>query len=215
MRQFGITLTARLRHAALLKAARAAGSQRALAGAIGINEQTLGQWINLRRLPKRMDPKTKKRIEQRLFEFTQQTWDELFPPQLCEATEFLNRPPVLECTKHVSLNLLAADHQSLLAPPAECEIIEVDAQTVRRRKIREAMNHLRWRERMVLNAYYGLGRRGPMKQVDMARKMHLSKARIYQLLHQAEYIIARVLRGTPGFSDLMECLDAKVTKPEN
>ena len=49
--RFGITITAKMKHAALWAAAKRMGGQSGLARAIGFSEQSVSRWCNLRGYP--------------------------------------------------------------------------------------------------------------------------------------------------------------------
>ncbi len=168
---FGITLTSKLKHAALYAAAKKCGSQSALAKTLEVRQTQIGDWSNLKNVPPFMKgtqgeitptpywPKDRiKKLEKALFDLTGQTLQELFPVELCTNKAFLDAVKETEQTRHFEVSRLAYScDKSLLLPSAAEEAAENDLWEYRRSQIAKVLKTLSYREREIIKLRYGLG----------------------------------------------------------
>ena len=174
MEKFGITLTAKLRHAALWEAVKKCGSQSALAKQLGISASEIGLWINLKRVP---SEKCGKVVEKALYELTGQTLDELFPKELRENTEFLQHEKSLEVTREVETRMLGCQAaERLLLPGADVEAIgNLDREELGE-ALKKALETLSYREREIIKM-----RLSGMRYAEIAKLFKVTKSRVSQV----------------------------------
>lgn len=153
-----ITAVSKLKHAALWKAVKSLGSQAALARAVGVRQQDLCKWINLRGCPAEgMDDDKKALLDAKFVEVTGFGLDELFPSELRRAEDFLRSNKTIERTATVAESALlryATDTRDRLLdysnPPDAPELSEL------REELSKSVASLSYREMEILNLRYGL-----------------------------------------------------------
>jgi RNA polymerase sigma factor (sigma-70 family) len=154
MKSFGVTLTAKLRHAGLWRAVKAMGSQSAVARKLGVSAQEFCGWVNMRTVPRSMTPER----EKILFDLTGETFADLFPPELRDASEFLAANKAIDVTREIPCRLLqSADAKRLLLPSAgdlACEQMEAEELHA---DLANAIRTLPFREREIIKMRYGFG----------------------------------------------------------
>lgn len=199
-----ITAVTKLKHAQLNQAAKDFGSASALARFLGVSPQTIGQWINLQKCPP-LFPTTawsEQRIadlEIDLFLITGETMEELFPGELREADEFLNRPKKLEQTREIegyALAHYAENTQRRLEDNASLgtehsRIVQEDQELVDC-----LLRQLTQREGNVIKALWGLEGK-EMPQSEVAKSLKVTSSRVGHIHQKALYklrMIARDLR---------------------
>jgi len=163
---FGITLTARLKHAALFAAAKRLGSQAELARRLGVKAQEVCSWINLRRCPRweasqytgctvhNFNEAKSRHLADELLKLTGQTMEELFPAELRGATDFLAASKTIEMTKEIDTKMLMAPGQErFLLPHPEESAISHELKDA----VADILRTLTYREREIIKLRYGLG----------------------------------------------------------
>lgn len=167
----GITAIVRLKHAALYEAAKAMGGASSLARHIGVTDQLLGEWINLKSCPpkdassKKMKSWTEERIavmEAKLHELTGKTWEELWPDELRENHDFLNAPKSMEKVYNwkqaAMLSYADATRQRLIESSNPAAIAERDSEfALQKDAVAKSIHLLTERERKVLSLRFGFG----------------------------------------------------------
>ena len=189
MQKFGVTLTAKLRHADLWKAAKKLGSNAALARELDMQASELGNWINLKRVP---SERTGKKVEKKLFDLTGKTLDELFPKELRENAEFLQHAKSIEVTRQIEVKMLGCQAaERLLLPGADEDAIRnLDNEELRRR-LNATLKTLSYREREIIKLRY----LGSMDQSEVAGVFGITSSRVSQLERAALRKMADVNRG--------------------
>lgn len=183
MRAFGITVTARMKHAGLWAAAKRLGGQSKLALALGVSPQDLGRWCNLKQVPSpaRMGDAE---FQKRFLDVVGEMPEDAFPPELRDAADFLKAPKTIEATQQFDLLRLAerqADRLTLPSPETEMEIKEQTA------AVAKLLSGLSERERVVVKLRYGfdvLGGEG-MTLANAARVVNVSQERVRQIEKRA------------------------------
>jgi RNA polymerase sigma factor (sigma-70 family) len=172
--RFGIIITARCRHAALWKAARKLGSNKALAAALGVSPSEVGNWVNLRRAP-HYDRRRRDALAERLLLFTGQSWDELWPAELREAIrggaigrrmEFRRSVELTRLAELASVRLTAPDPAAVLAGKED------------REQLRSALHTLTDCERRVIEFRFGLDGGVPRTLEEVARIFGVTNERV-------------------------------------
>jgi RNA polymerase sigma factor (sigma-70 family) len=193
MSKFGITLTAKLRHADLWAAAKKMGSQSALARYLGVCFTTLNRWINLKDCPKcaatdfgRSPTQAQldriKLLEDKLFAVTGKLLDELFPPEI-RNKEFWSQPKQIETTKNIEIRALTSQNRFLLPDPAQV-VEEEDLKQVVHKYLLRIIQSLPSMPREVIKLRYGLGCK-PQTCKEIGKKFRLSVSRVQQLESKA------------------------------
>lgn len=206
-RRFGITVTSRMRHAALLRAAKRLGSQKALGDFLGVSQQEIGSWVALRSVPsflrknllngnikaaheariaKRWTDEKIQELESKLFEVTGQTVDELFPEELCSSREFLAAKKTIEQTRHVDTQLLETYAPTRFILPAPDEVVaEADASEYLKETLTSILKTISGRERHVLELRYGIG--GVLRHTleETATIVGVTRERVRQIENRA------------------------------
>ena len=141
-RKFGITVTAKMKHAALWEAANKLGSQSALGRALGVTSTEVGRWINLKECPPATEEESEKRrwnkekylhVERKLYELTGQLMEDLFPKELRENKSFLDADKKISNTEHIHSHLLAGYGQErFLLPSPSDKIDEIDTKELQK-----------------------------------------------------------------------------------
>lgn len=108
---FDILTQMKFKHGGLARAVKARGTQKGLAEYLNVSPITLHNWLMLRAVPNfsslaHWPAEKAAEIENKLFELTGQTLDELWPKGLREAKEFLKAEKTFEVTKPVELTAL-------------------------------------------------------------------------------------------------------------
>ena len=161
---FGITVKAQLKHADLYAAAKKMGGQSALARHLGISVHTICTWCNLS-VPRTAgdiavnstfaDPKRRADIEQKLFDLTGKTLDELFPPALAASSGFRQMSKSSETTRRFEVRELTNRAATLrrLPAPTDNALMALDMRSA----IQKILKTLSYREREIIKLRYGLG----------------------------------------------------------
>jgi RNA polymerase sigma factor (sigma-70 family) len=180
-----VTIVARLKHAALLAAAKVLGSQAALARHLEIDPAQMGEWINLKKCPPQEPTKwwTEERLlqlESRLFALTHMSLEELFPESLRANVAFLESPKTFERTielkrKAMEAYAIATRERFNRIGHDDCEREEM------RDAIMNALKGLRFREREILKVRYGLNGETPKNLQECAAIFRISPERVRQI----------------------------------
>lgn len=186
MSTIDITQVSKLKHAALHKAAKKLGGQSALARHIGVAPSELGEWCNLKRTPpKSWTTERIAEVEKKLFDLTGQTWEEIFPQELCEAEEFLKASKTMERTQSFDTTglLSYADQQASRLttndPQETCITEEMKSMLSR------AIATLSYREREIIKLRYGLGGGESYTLEEVGHIFKVTKDRIRQIEQKA------------------------------
>lgn len=145
MSTFKVSVISRLKHGAIREALLKRGwTQKRCAEYLGISQYQFGKMINLQKLPKLDDEQIEK-----LMNLTEKSFEDLFPPEVF-SKEYLEKNKVLETFVDVQLMALP-EADTILALPSPDKALE--------RKevfelIREGMNELTDRERLVINKLF-------------------------------------------------------------
>ena len=200
---FGITVTAKMRHAALLAACRKVGTTKKTAEHLGVHLTTLYGWIALKECPRFPGEEKPRRnsgsvyqpvnrekfadLEAKLFVLTGQTMEELFPAELRQNAEFLTAKKEVEITRDVDVRMLPYEAQErfLLPSPADEAIDHLDAEE-KKAAISRVLKTLSYREREIIKLRYGLGGDGETYTLsEIGHIFKVSRDRIMQLEHKA------------------------------
>jgi hypothetical protein len=129
MREFGITLTAKLKHADLFAVAESLGGQSALARYLDVEPGEVGRWINMQSCPPlkpthRRSAKWIAKLEKNLYDLTHKTLDELFPPELRNNKNFLETKKEIKATRHIPVERLSHSNVARLLLPSPADVVE-------------------------------------------------------------------------------------------
>jgi RNA polymerase sigma factor (sigma-70 family) len=195
--QFGITVTAQMRHAALWEACKQFGSAKAMAQHLGVSETKLGQWMNLRAVPCRT--RLRADVAQRLMTVTGQSLEELFPRPL-HSQDFLDAPKAIEHTRSMDPCELAAAGiaRRFLQPDERLE--QRDLQRV----LAQAMTALPMRHHEALRLRFGLDGQAEHSWEALARKLGVSGERCRQLVQRG---LMRLRQSKAAALLRVECLE--------
>jgi len=214
----GVTVIAKMKHAALYEAAKAMGGASALARYLGVQPSVLGEWINLKSCPpKEAMPKmlswTDERIaimEAKLLELTGKTWEELWPDELRENHTFLNAPKTLEKVfnmQQAALLSYAENTRMRMIEQSRVEEHEEDA-SMEREAIEKSLYLLTSREQKIISLRYGF--EGPAKTLhETGVELKVTQERVRQIEARALdrlRVFARrvILTGSPVVDTLSE-----------
>ncbi len=214
---FGITVTSKLKHAALYAASKKCGSQTAMAKILDVNLVQFGGWINLKNvppfmkglpgdiLPTRFWPKSRiEKIEKTLYDLTGQTLQDLFPLELCANKAFLEAAKKMEQTKHFEVTRLAYScDKSLLLPSAAEEAAENDLHEYRQSQIAKVLKTLSYRECVTIKLRYGLGDGYTYTLEEVGRVLKATSERVRQIEAKAILKLQQPFR----IQTLTGCLD--------
>jgi RNA polymerase sigma factor (sigma-70 family) len=192
---FGVTITAQMRHAVLWEACKQFGSAKALAGHLGVSETQLGKWINLRAVPCRT--RLGKDVAQRLMAVTQQSIDELFPLPI-RSRDFLDVPKEVEHTQRMDPHELAAAGLVRRSPQPDERLKHRDLQRV----LAQAMTSLPMRHQEALRLRFGLDGQAEHSWEALARKLGVSGERCRQLVKRG---LVRLRQSSTGELLRLEC----------
>lgn len=181
---FGVTLQVRARHADLHAAAKKMGGQAALARHLGVEQSRIGEWCNLKAMPKldspkarwTTDPAWRADIEKKLFELTGKTLDELFPQDIRDNVEFLASPKTIELDATIS-GVGIGHVRPLALPGADAAAIQSEA----RDAIAGALKTLSSREREIIKLRFGLDGDEPKTLEECGKVFGVTKDRIRQI----------------------------------
>jgi len=182
---FGITVTARMRHADLLAAARRAGSQKALAEKLGVDQVAVSQWIGLKSRPMRCSRRTEESYDAlaaKLYTETGKTMEELWPEWF--SSDFLSLDKTAEITRDVAARDLLACGPTLQLPDPERAAIVKETITA-------LTDTLTPRERFIVNARDGLNGNTPQTLEAIGCTLGLGRQRIKQIYDRAIRIMQR------------------------
>jgi len=156
-----VTVSRRVRHAALLRAAREFGGYDSFACHLGISRSTLAVWINLRAIPAIASGQGNGRgwgyrwpeIERKLVEATGQTIKQLFPAFIRDG-QFLQEPKYQEeefLLHAADVYRLQEARQARLSTP-----VDVLEMTDLKERMVDLLKTLTFKEREILKLRYGL-----------------------------------------------------------
>ena len=172
MPEIDITAVSKLKHSELYEAAKKMGGQAALARHLEITPSQLGRWCNLQECPPvdldKCGPVTKQKweggrlqeLEQKLFDLTGKTLDELFPKELREAEAFLKSPKTIEQRKTMKTETLLQYAGNTAVRLTYQGADAVAMQNELKERISNAMRCLTNRERRVVELRHGLDGHG-------------------------------------------------------
>lgn len=146
---FKISVLSRLKHGALREALVKRGwTQTKAAEYIGMHQNDFCRLINLKHVPK-----FTKQQEEKLMELTNQTMEDLFPPEVRSA-EFLGVPKTSESSVEVPLSVLLCARTTIQLPSPD--------HALERKELSETLNTmietLSYREKFVINGRYKEGK---------------------------------------------------------
>ena len=170
------------------------GGQAALARKLKVVPSELGRWINLQACPP-AEPNTPRgkwsakriaRLEKTLFEITGKTLEELFPKELRDNVKFLSTPKVFERTAYVEAEALtqyaiATRERMLLEQQVDDKVADEDAREKIEAALRESLNSLKERERLVLEMRFGLNGFEPQTNEEVAHHFAITRSRVHQI----------------------------------
>jgi RNA polymerase sigma factor (sigma-70 family) len=194
-----VTITATMKHTALLKAVRKLGSQQALAEYLGTGQRTISRWLSLRGCPPREANKhwpAEKLIELelRLIEATGQTMEELFPDSLRLNQDFLNAPKKTEKVMELESHMMACIADSTtrrLTQSSDPEQALADEE--QREEIESAMKSLPSREQDVVRRRFLDGRE---TYKEIGESLGISPERVRQVESKALSRLRMMSRGS-------------------
>lgn len=159
---FSVTFQVRVKHAALLEAARKVGGARQLAELCRVPYHRMIQWIGMKEVPNFREPKSPnsrwldsewvENFEKTIFNLTHQTLDELWPAEVC-TPEFTSSPKSGEFTGGYDLRALADYQSKLLALPSPHESAE---SSELKELVERRLKSLTGREREILKMRFGI-----------------------------------------------------------
>lgn len=172
--KFSITITAKARHGKLWELRNKFGTQLALAKYLGIKQQELGLWVNLKAAPKRISQEKRDRLDAKLAPYGL-LLEDLFPPELTD--DILDKPKEFEVTRDISLKLLgeAGGIRLLNSPDKEVELSE------QQQLIKNLLSSLTPREEKVLILRFGLDNKGEHTIDSIAAEFKCTRTRIAQI----------------------------------
>lgn len=170
-----VAIIARLKNGILYEAAQKLGSQSALARHLGLSPAEVGAWINFQRSPLTIESNSKRppefwqEIENKLFELTGHTLEEIFPPEI-RTKAFLERQKKIEAIVEMPMEqLIAAGAVPRLLLPAPDEILyQEDIRTA----IDEALGNLKPRTADILKMRFGLAPYDSEHTLEEVAKKH-------------------------------------------
>lgn len=166
-----VAVQARLKNGILYEAAKLLGSQSALARHLGLSPMEVGGWINFNRSPisvgSRRSPEFWQGIENKLFELTGHTLEEIFPPEV-RSKAFLKRQKKIEAIVEMPIEQLVAAGAApqLLSAPDDLLFEEEKAVVVDR-----VLNSLKPREAEVVRLRFGLDGNGKRTLSEVAEEI--------------------------------------------
>lgn len=173
-KKFRVAFDVRAKHGDLFHAAQLLGSQAALARRLGVRQNDVSDWCNLKSTPK-YDSDTWNRIEPILYELTGKHIEELFPESLRQDRELLAAPKRLAIYQDAAI---VAGRIECAGPFENERLIEL------REKLDRVMSLLSERERQIIAARFGL-EGSPKSLADVARDMSISRERTRQIENRA------------------------------
>lgn len=190
---FGVAVVAKAKHADLWRAAKKLGGQSALARHLGVGPSELGDWCNLKSMPrfeeyesvdgrkvrpKFSDPELRQNIERRLYELTGKTLDELFPPEVRNNQEFLNQPKTQEFYTTIDLKKLGSSVPDRFFLPCPTEQA-IDKE--HRAMLADSMKKLSERERRIIEMRFGMNDNPQMTLEEVGHVMRVGRERVRQI----------------------------------
>lgn len=176
-----VAIQARLKNGILFEAAKKMGSQSALARHLGIPATELGEWVNFKRsaisLRSSRSPATWQEIENKLFELTGCTLEEIFPPEIRSAA-FLKREKKIEAIVEMPVEQLMAAGAVPQLPPAPDELLFTKERSA---MIERVLAGLSPRQRQVIKLRFGLSGEDEHPLTEVAAKMNVTSERVRQI----------------------------------
>lgn len=170
-----IAYQVKVKNGALWEAAQSIGGVRALAEHLEIRYEYLVALMNMRAYPGFRGKNSKldwRRIEERLFEITNLTLDEIFPEEIASSA-FMDCPKVRTIVADSNLEQISSAHNRLLAPVSECERrIEIED------AVSKVLKTLSQKEEDIVKRYFGIGdyRKQTLKEIGVDYKNTASTA---------------------------------------
>lgn len=163
-----VAIQARLKNGILFEAAKRLGSQSALARHLGVSPMELGGWINFNRsaisVRSHRPPEFWQEIENRLFDLTGHTLEEIFPPEV-RTEAFLKRQKKIEAIVEMPIEKLIAAGAVPQLPPAPDDLIFEEEKSV---AVNHILDSLKPREAEVIRLRFGLDGRGEKTLEEVA-----------------------------------------------
>ena len=220
--KFGITVTAKMKHAALWEAANKLGGQSALGRALGIHPTVIGRWVNLKDCPPttieeatgqieklpdegpgfRWTREKFLHVEKTLFELTGQMMEDLFPNELRENEAFLAESKTISRTEYIDSHLLANYGQERFLLPSPVDEASKDEL---RSRINQVLHTLPYRECEILKLRFGLGDGHCYTYQEIEHLFRVTRERIRQI----EAAAIRHLQQPIRSQKLVEFLDTQ------
>ena len=199
---FGITVTSTMRHAVLYRAAKENGGVRSLSLILAVPLSVMYRWINLKDVPSFLKKRlgnshrfswhwSKVRIqilEKKLFDLTGQTFDELWPAELCSNTAFLEAKKVVEQTKMIPTQLMIPQDMNsrFILPPADEIVSNQEISDLLSSRLQNVLNTLSYIERRIIKLRYGLGSDGYKSTLEeVGYIFKISPERVRQIENKA------------------------------
>ena len=168
---FKVIISARIRHGLLWQARTIFGSNQKFAAYLGVNNVTLGSWINLKSVPNKS---TWSRIENKMAKLGHLR-EELFPPNFHPShLKRLKIPRTIEVERIISLDVLQFAGGAPRALPLPDEIIELKELC---RDVVAAVQTLTPRERHVIKRRF----EDECSQAQISEEMGVGRQRISQI----------------------------------
>ena len=171
MDKFSITITAKARHGKLWELQKKFGSVSALARYLEMSPSDLGEWVNLKKVPKRMRKERKDKLERKLVRHGL-LLEDLFPIELTD--DVLNKPKDFEVTRDISLQLLGQSGgiRLLNAPDENIGL---------REQVKLSLSVLTPREEKVIKLRFGLDGEDEHTLDETGDVLELTRERIRQI----------------------------------
>lgn len=184
-----VAVEARLKNGILYEAAKKLGSQTALARYLGLTPAEVGRWINFRDTAIKEQIRANARtpafwqdIENKLFELTGHTFEEIFPPEV-RSQAFLKREKRMAAIVEMPIEQLIAAGVAPQLPPAPDDLLFAKEG---QQAIEYVLQYLKPRSRQVIEMRFGLGSyNNPHSLQEVGEAMGITPERVRQIENSA------------------------------
>ena len=187
--KFSITITAKARHGKLWELRKKFGTTTAMAKYLGMSNSELGEWVNLKGKPGKINKERKQRLDEKLASFGL-LLDDLFPIELTD--DILDKSKDFEITREVDLKLLA--------DAGAIKLIESPYDGVEHKDLQEQIGSslylLTPREEKVIRLHFGLNGEDEHNYKEIADSLKVTQSRIQQIEAKALRKLRRPSRST-------------------
>lgn len=191
MTSIDITAVVKIKHADLYKAAKKLGGQKALADYLGVTQQVLGYWCNLKACPptsiEQVHPPSKwtadniRELEVKLYKLTGKLLIELFPPELSQAERFLKSNKTQEITRSVEIDGLLEYAEATAVRLSAPSPLDGPQLNELKDDLRKVVKTLRKSQQHVLTMRYGLDGNMPATLLEVGKVLGVSVTRVRQI----------------------------------